>query len=107
MRPRRGVRARVQSRPIPGRLGRARVPGRLVGAVAGLAAQDGGLAAAARRGLVAGPEGADAAPEVASPKPVGDLAASPAAKARVLEESWCHAEIYAAARKLPVFVAFS
>jgi hypothetical protein len=47
------------------------------------------------------------APEVASPKPVGDLAASPAAKARVLEESWCHAEIYAAARKLPVFVAFS
>ena len=47
------------------------------------------------------------APEVASPKPVGDLAASPAAKARVLEESWCHAEIYAAARKLPAFVAFS
>ena len=47
------------------------------------------------------------APEVASSKPVGDLAASPAAKARVLEESWCHAEIYAAARKLPVFVAFS
>ena len=47
------------------------------------------------------------APEVASPKPVGDMAASPAAKARVLEESWCHAEIYAAARKLPVFVAFS
>ena len=47
------------------------------------------------------------APEVAPPKPVGDLAASPAAKARVLEESWCHAEIYAAARKLPGFVAFS
>ena len=47
------------------------------------------------------------APEVASPKPVGDLAASPAAKARVLKESWCHAEIYAAARKLPAFVAFS
>ncbi|CAH0374520.1 unnamed protein product [Pelagomonas calceolata] len=47
------------------------------------------------------------APEVASPKPVGDLAASPAAKARVLEESWCHSEIYAAARQLPAFVAFS
>ena len=68
VRHRRGVRARVQPRPVPGRLGRARVPGRLVGAVAGVAAQDGGLAAAARRGLVAGPEGADAAPEVASPK---------------------------------------
>ena len=47
------------------------------------------------------------APKVAPPKPVGDLAASPAAKARVLEDSWCHAEIYAAARKLPAFVAFS
>ena len=47
------------------------------------------------------------APKVASPKPVGGLAASPATKARVLEESWCHAEIYAAARKLPAFVAFS
>ena len=46
------------------------------------------------------------APRVATVKPVGDLAASPAAKARVLEESWCHAEIYAAARKLPVFVAY-
>ena len=47
------------------------------------------------------------APKVAPPKPVGDLAASPAAKARVLKESWCHAEIYAAARRLPAFVAFS
>jgi hypothetical protein len=33
----------------------------------------------------------------------GDLAASPAAKARVLKMSWCHAEVHAAARKKPAF----
>jgi len=43
------------------------------------------------------------APKVAAAKPVGDLAASPAAKACVLKQSWCHAEVYAAARKKPAF----
>ena len=36
-------------------------------------------------------------------KPVGDLAASPSIRARVLEDSWCHAEVYAAARSKPAF----
>ena len=41
------------------------------------------------------------APQVATVKPVGDLAASPSIRARVLEDSWCHAEVYAAARSKP------
>jgi hypothetical protein len=44
------------------------------------------------------------APQVATVKPVGDLAASPSIRARVLEDSWCHAEVYAAARSKPAFL---
>ena len=43
------------------------------------------------------------APQVATVKPVGDLAASPSIRARVLKDSWCHAEVYAAARSKPAF----
>ena len=43
------------------------------------------------------------APRVATVKPVGDLAVTPSLRARVLEDSWCHAEVYAAARSKPAF----
>ena len=43
------------------------------------------------------------APRVATVKPVGDLAVAPSLRARVLEDSWCHAEVYAAARSKPAF----
>ena len=43
------------------------------------------------------------APRVATVKPVGDLAVAPSIRARVLEDSWCHAEVYAAARSKPAF----
>ena len=35
--------------------------------------------------------------------PVGDLAVAPSLRARVLGDSWCHAEVYAAARSKPAF----
>ena len=43
------------------------------------------------------------APQVATVKPVGALSVTPATKARVLKDSWCHAEVYAAARSKPAF----
>ena len=43
------------------------------------------------------------APRVATVKPVGDLSVAPSLRARVLEDSWCHAEVYAAARSKPAF----
>ena len=46
------------------------------------------------------------APQVATVKPVGDLAVAPSIRARVLEDSWCHAEVYAAARSKPAFRQF-
>lgn len=45
-----------------------------------------------------------AAPTVAPPPADRAFPTSPAAKARVLDASWCHARIVAAARKLPSFV---
>lgn len=44
-----------------------------------------------------------AAPTVAPPPADRAFPTSPAAKARVLDASWCHARIVAAARKLPIF----
>ena len=44
------------------------------------------------------------APQVATVTPVGDLAVTPSIRARVLEDSWCHAEVYAAARSKPAFL---
>merc|ERR1719421_2350820 len=44
------------------------------------------------------------APRVATVKPVGDLSVAPSLRARVLRDSWCHAEVYAAARSKPRFV---
>ena len=43
------------------------------------------------------------APRVATVNPVGDLSVTPSLRARVLEDSWCHAEVYAAARSKPAF----
>ena len=43
------------------------------------------------------------APRVATVKPVGDLSVAPSLRARVLGDSWCHAEVYAAARSKPAF----
>ncbi len=43
------------------------------------------------------------APRVATVKPVGDLSVAPSLRARALEDSWCHAEVYAAARSKPAF----
>ena len=35
--------------------------------------------------------------------PVGDLSVAPSLRERVLGDSWCHAEVYAAARSKPAF----
>ena len=43
------------------------------------------------------------APRVATVKPVGDVSVAPSLRARVLRDSWCHAEVYAAARSKPAF----